>query len=91
MSLPVEVSNNDDDVVIVVKRSSLSTDKPIGASPGRDYVLTRMVLQIIQYNTLHSVGNDRSKRGGTLRGLRIKKKERSTYVVVGILILRKPH
>ncbi len=26
---------------------SFSCDKPIGASPGRDYVLTRMVIQII--------------------------------------------
>jgi hypothetical protein len=46
--------------------------KPIGASPGRDYVVqTGMVLQIIQYDTLlHSVQNDTSKKGGTLRGLR---------------------
>ena len=39
-------------------------NKPIGASPGRDYVLTRMVLQIIQYDILHSVRNDKSKKGG---------------------------
>ena len=66
--------------------SSFYSYKPIGASPGRDYVvLTRMVLQIIQYDTLlHSVQNDTSKKGGMLHGLRIKKKS-------GILILRKPH
>ena len=37
---------------------SFSHNKPIGASPGHEYVLTRMVLQIIQYDTLHSVQND---------------------------------
>jgi hypothetical protein len=54
---------------------SFHRNKPIGASPGRDYVVqTGMVLQIIQYDTLlHSVQNNTSKKGGRLRGLRIKK------------------
>ncbi len=39
---------------------------------------------------LYMVWNDTSKRGGTLRGLRIIR-EREEYVIVGILILRKPH
>jgi hypothetical protein len=62
--------------------------KPIGASPGRDYVLTRMVLQIILYSIWY--GMIHQKRGGMLRGLRIKR-EREEYVIVGILFLRKPH
>ncbi len=60
--------------------------KPIGASPGRDYVLTRMVIQIIQYSTQYRMIHQ--KRGGTLHGLRIKR-EREEYV--DILILRKLH
>jgi hypothetical protein len=41
---------------------SLQADR---GSPGRNYVvLMRMVLQIIQYDTLHSVWNDTSKKGG---------------------------
>ncbi len=61
-------------------------NKPIGASPDCDYVLTRMVLQIILYSTRY--GMIHQKRGGTLRGLWIKR-EREEYV--DILILRKPH
>ena len=60
--------------------------KPIGASPGCDYVLTRMVLQIILYSTRY--GMIHQKREGMLRGLQIKR-EREEYV--GILILHKPH
>ena len=45
-------------------------NKPIGASPGRDYVLMRMVLQIIYYSTQY--GMVHQKRGRTLRGLQIK-------------------
>ncbi len=58
-------------------------NKPRGASPRRDYVVKRMVLVQIEYNlvlTLHCVGIYQ-KRGGTLRGLRIKWE---------ISILRKP-
>ena len=51
-------------------------NKPIGASPGRDYVLTRKVLQIILYSTWYRMIHQ--KRGGTLRGLRIKR-EREVY------------
>ncbi len=68
------------------KDTFFTTNKPIGALPGPDYVLTRMVLQIILYSTRY--GMIHQKRGGTLRGLRIKR-EREEYV--GILILRKPH
>jgi hypothetical protein len=63
-----------------------SIHKPIGASPGRDYVLMRMVIQIIQYSTRY--GMIHQKRGGTLCRLWIKR-EREEHV--GILILRKPH
>jgi hypothetical protein len=35
--------------------------KPIGASPGRDYVLTRMVINIL---VLYMVRNDTSNKGG---------------------------
>ncbi len=56
--------------------------KPIGASPRRDEDGTILVCSTyILYNIIH--GSDwYQKRGGTLRGLRIK--------VVSILILRKP-
>ncbi len=57
---------------IFIYGTTFLRNKPIGASPGHDYVLTRMVLQIIQYDTLHSVLNDISKKGGMLRGLWIK-------------------
>ncbi len=39
--------DDDDDDNDDTLKSLLLCDKPIGASPGRDYVLTRMVLQII--------------------------------------------
>ena len=59
-----------------------STYKPIGASPRRNEDGTILVCSTyILYNIIH--GSDwYQKRGGTLRGLRIK--------VVSILILRKP-
>ncbi len=45
--------------------------KPIGASPGRDYVvLTRMEINNL---VLYMVRNDTSKKGGALRGLQIKR------------------
>jgi hypothetical protein len=47
-------------------------DKPIGALPRRDFVLMRMVLYYFStYST--RFGLVHQKRGGTLRGLRIKK------------------
>jgi hypothetical protein len=49
------------------------SDKPIGASPRRDYVLTRMILLRIEFSTLLWYGMIHRKRGGTLRGLRMKR------------------
>ena len=49
-----------------------------------DGTTNNLVLYMVQYGMIHQ------KRGGTLRGLRIKK-ETEEYVIVGILILRKPH
>jgi len=63
--------------------------KPIGASPGRDYVLKWMVLDtnnLVLFSTQY--GMVHQKRGGTLHGLRVKK-EREEHA--GMLILRKPH
>ena len=60
-------------------------NKQIGASPGRDYVLTRMVLQIIVYSTQYGMVHQKRRERST--GCRLKQKERS----VGFLILRKPH
>ncbi len=37
-------------ILIELAEDFFFLDKPIGASPGRDYVLTRMVLQIILYS-----------------------------------------
>ena len=58
---------------------SFSNNKPIGASPHRDYELTRMVLGILVGTYSTWFGLVHQKRGGTLRGLRIKRVCRSWY------------
>ena len=65
-------------------------NKPIGALPGRDYVVVkRMVRTTINLVLYNIVWYDTSKKGGNAsRGLRIK---RARDVYVGYLILRKPH
>jgi hypothetical protein len=54
-------------VIFLVVAGNCSLNKPIGALPGRDYVLTRMVLQIILYSTLASRGLEEPAHA--LRGL----------------------
>ncbi len=62
----------------ICKYQIFSTDKPIGASPGRDYVLTRMVHQIILYSTRY--GMIHKKGGECSAGYGLKEKERSMKV-----------